>query len=78
MKKQTMLHVEWNEKESSTYYVDKDKYSTAHKRGSKIILDSFEGNYIFNEKTKEVSLFNGYDTKRVNVKKWKVYEAPAI
>ena len=73
MKKVKCLEIEWNDKESTNYYVDKDKYSKAHDKKDVITLDSFSGTYTFNKNTKEVSLFDGVKTRIINVKSWKFY-----
>jgi len=77
MKKERMLHIEWNDKEAATYYIDKDKYSKAHKKpDNKITLDAYEGIYTFDEITKEVTLNTGAEVKKINVKEWKSYLTP--
>ncbi|HMM20649.1 MAG TPA: hypothetical protein PKA10_07900 [Selenomonadales bacterium] len=77
MKQQEMLHVDWNDRESATYYVDKDKYSKAHRiTPSRITLSAYEGTCTFDEETGGVTLDTGAAIKIVKVKRWKAYFTP--
>lgn len=76
MKRQKMLLVEWSENEQANYYVDKDEYSQAHDKATTVTLKSFSGEYIFDKKTKSVTLDTGTETRMVTVLRWKLYDAP--
>ena len=74
MKFQEMLHVEWNDKESATYYIDRDKFSKAHRRSENMIeLLTHEGTYTFGSFSGTVELYDGTQSKHIDVKSWRVY-----
>jgi hypothetical protein len=76
MKKQAMLHVQWNKDESATYYIEKDKYSRAYDLGDIITLHAYSGIYSFNKITRKVTRFNGVNSVPVEVLNWKHYTTP--
>jgi len=74
MQQQEMLHIDWNDDEAATYYIDKDNYSKAIRIGvNEIHLRAFEGIYVFNETNGEVKLYSNGKFKTVTVKHWKTY-----
>ena len=75
MKKVRMLHVEWNDRESATYYVDKDKYSIAHfdEVTNQTTLDTYSGTYRFYHDSGVCTLDTGPEIKESNVKSFKTY-----
>lgn len=74
-----MLNVKWTEDEQATYYVDKDKYSKAHKTANNtIVLLAYEGVYTFDLITKDITLNDGVKIKPVKVVSFKAYETPSI
>ena len=73
MSNQELLHIEWSDGESVTYYIDKDQYSVARRIGPNVInLSAHEGTYVFEEAAQSVSLFTGTERKPITVKQWSV------
>lgn len=68
------LCVKWEKDFSSgsVYYIDKNQYSMAHKKGNTIILDSYSGTYSFDIETAIVTLDTGTEKKIITVKEWHV------
>ena len=72
MSNQKLLRVQWNEKESANYYVDKDEYSKAHEFHDHFSLDSFCGVYRFHKANGQVTLFDGVRVREVKVIDWQI------
>lgn len=69
-----LLYIKWNEKESVTYYIDKDEYSAVHETNTAYLLNSFSGTYRFDKRTKNVKLYDGVRTRNIDVKNWSIIE----
>jgi len=77
MKQQKMLYVEWNDKESATYYIDKDKHSKASQEtANEVSLVTYSGVYTFNESCGSVKLFANSMIMNIEVKRWKTFYTP--
>lgn len=68
-----LLRVEWNDRESCTYYVDLNRFSKAHDHSDHVSLDSFSGTYRFDKLTKEVTLDTGTEIRKANCSDWFLY-----
>lgn len=79
------LTVKFSDGGETTYYIDKDQYSVAHRISDKIItLDSFEGKYTFDEskevigqqgwrssKSVTLAVREGVTKEAISVSKWR-------
>lgn len=65
-----LLEVRWSRTESSTYYMDRDKFSKAHNHRDHISLDSFEGTYRFSKIDRSVTLDDGVRIRPIKVLNW--------
>jgi hypothetical protein len=65
------LKVEWNEHESSGYYLNQVSCGW-NKQKQVYWIKSINGTYTLNPKTKEIKLFDGVIEKIVNFKDWSI------
>lgn len=63
------LNVKWSETESVSYYLDHVSCGW-NKFTQNYWLKTTSGKYLFNSKTKKVTLNDGVKTKECNVKEW--------
>lgn len=74
-KQQEMLCVIGTDGSATHYYIDRDKFSMAHRAGDSIILRNFSGEYTFDERNgfDYATLYDGVKFMGVRVKNWHTY-----
>ena len=68
-----ILKVQWNEAETTSYYVDADSHSRAHNSEHEITLVTYCGTYHFNKNTGKVTLDTGVEIREEFPLKWGIY-----